>query len=118
MVADFRGRYLESKGLDLGRTFGVMSTVNSVVAIASGVVSEWLVGAAGTKKAPFGLCVGVLGIAALCIYTQWVRSSPFSHSPSAPVKSTTNTKTGRKLRRARACGQSPAQGEQTRESPR
>ena len=80
MVADFRARYLESKGLDLGRTFGVMSTVNSVVAIGSGVVSEWSVGISGTRKAPFGVCVVVLGIAALFIYTQWVRTSPLSLS--------------------------------------
>lgn len=75
MVADFRARRLESKGLDLGRTFGVMSTVNSVVAIGSGVVSEWVVGASGTRKAPFGLSVVVLGLAALFIYTQWVRTT-------------------------------------------
>ncbi|MBE3049558.1 MFS transporter [Candidatus Bathyarchaeota archaeon] len=73
MVSDFRARRLGSKGLDLGRTFGVMSTVNSVVAIGAGVGSEWVVGVAGTRTAPFGVCVGVLGVAAVFIYTQWVR---------------------------------------------
>jgi len=72
MVTDFHQRRLASKGLDLSRTFGTMSTVNSIVAIASGVSSEWLVEWAGTRKAPFGLSVGLLGLAAVFIYSQWV----------------------------------------------
>ncbi|SPO02678.1 related to major facilitator superfamily domain-containing protein 5 [Cephalotrichum gorgonifer] len=71
MVADFGARYLGRKGLDLGRTFGTMSTVNSVVAIGSGVLSEWMVERTGTRKTPFGACVAVLGLAAAFIYTQW-----------------------------------------------
>ncbi|OHW90691.1 major facilitator superfamily transporter [Colletotrichum incanum] len=48
MVTDFHARRLSDQGLDLSRTFGMMSTVNSVVAIVSGVVSEWLVSMTGT----------------------------------------------------------------------
>jgi hypothetical protein len=55
MVADVKGRG-GGEG-ELGRLFGVMSMVNSVVAIVSGVGSEWLVGVMGTRKAPFGAAV-------------------------------------------------------------
>lgn len=72
MVTDFHARRLESKGLNLSRTFGVMSTINSVVAIASGLTSEWLVTASGTKKAPFAAAIVLLGVAFLFIYGQWV----------------------------------------------
>jgi MFS transporter, MFS domain-containing protein family, molybdate-anion transporter len=72
MVTDFHNRHLESKGLDLSRTFGLMSTINSVVAIMSGVISEWLVTKFGTRKAPFVVSIGLLSLAWLFIYGQWV----------------------------------------------
>ncbi|EFQ33535.1 major facilitator superfamily transporter [Colletotrichum graminicola M1.001] len=71
MVTDFHARQLGDQGLDLSRTFGMMSTVNSVVAIVSGVVSEWLVSATGTRKAPFLASVGLLVVAAGVIASQW-----------------------------------------------
>ncbi|CAI4219446.1 unnamed protein product [Parascedosporium putredinis] len=71
MVTDFARRGLAKRGHDLSTTFGVMSTINSVVAIASGVSSEWLVDWAGTRKAPFIFSVGLLGLAAACISSQW-----------------------------------------------
>lgn len=72
MVADFRARGLAEKGADLSRTFGLMSTLNSLVAIASGLASEWLVGVAGTRKAPFAASVALLVVAVWVIQTQWV----------------------------------------------
>jgi MFS transporter, MFS domain-containing protein family, molybdate-anion transporter len=72
MVTDFGNRRLADKGADLSRTFGLMSTVNSVVAIISGVVSEWLVGAAGSAKAPFAASAAIVAVASLFISTQWV----------------------------------------------
>lgn len=72
MVTDFGRRRLADGGADLGRTFGLMSTLNSVVAIVSGVASEWLVGAAGTAKAPFAASAAIVGVASLFIATQWV----------------------------------------------
>ncbi|GKT94226.1 major facilitator superfamily domain-containing protein [Colletotrichum tofieldiae] len=71
MVTDFHARRLGDQGLDLSRTFGMMSTVNSVVAIVSGVVSEWLVSVTGTRKAPFLASVGLLAVAAGVIASQW-----------------------------------------------
>jgi hypothetical protein len=71
---------LESKGLSLSKTFGTMSTLNGVVAIVSGVVSEWLVAETGTKKAPFVLSVALLTVAWVVIYGQWVGFLPlFRH---------------------------------------
>lgn len=72
MVADFARRNLESKGGVLSKTFARMSTVNSVVAIASGVVSEWLVAAAGTRKAPFWASSVLLVLAGVVIAATWV----------------------------------------------
>lgn len=73
MVTDFRKRELARKGGDLSRTFGTMSMLNSVVAIASGVVSEWLVSLTGTRKAPFAASIVLLGVAFWLIAVHWVR---------------------------------------------
>lgn len=73
MVTDFHARRLGEKGLDLSRTFGFMSTVNSIVAIVSGVASEWLVSITGTRKSPFLASIGLLVLAAGIITSQWVR---------------------------------------------
>jgi MFS transporter, MFS domain-containing protein family, molybdate-anion transporter len=71
MVTDFHARRLADKGGDLSRTFGVMSTLNSVVAIASGVFSEWAVAVSGTRKAPFAASVVLLAAAGWVISTRW-----------------------------------------------
>ena len=76
MVTDFHARGLGARGGDLGRTFARMSTVNSVVAILSGVGSEWLVSKAGTRKAPFAASAVLLGVAFCVIWSYWVRQSP------------------------------------------
>ncbi|KAM7199446.1 Protein of unknown function (DUF791) domain containing protein, partial [Rhypophila sp. PSN 637] len=85
MVADFEARGLGSS--NLSGMFGTMSMVNSLVAIASGVVSEWLVGIAGTKKAPFMASVVVLGVAFGVIALSWVSI----HKPSPPKSNTSST---------------------------
>lgn len=71
MVADFAARGLAARGADLSRTFGAMSTINSAVAIASGVSSEWLVAASGTRRAPLAAAVGLLAAAAWVIAARW-----------------------------------------------
>lgn len=71
MVTDFRTRELGVKGVDLSHTFGMMSMLNSGVAIVSGVFSEWVVGVAGTRRAPFMVAVGLLGAAAWVIAAKW-----------------------------------------------
>ncbi|KAL1865105.1 hypothetical protein VTK73DRAFT_5475 [Phialemonium thermophilum] len=73
MVADFhRRRQGEAVAAeDLSRTFGMMSTLNSVVAIVSGVLSEALVAATGTRKSPFVASTVFLSIAVWVIRSQW-----------------------------------------------
>ncbi|OLN85143.1 Molybdate-anion transporter 2 [Colletotrichum chlorophyti] len=93
MVTDFRDRRLAHKGLDLSRTFGLMSTVNSVVAITSGVVSEWLVSLTGTRKAPFLASVGLLALAAVLIFTQWDENHGSMGQTSASQPSEASPKT-------------------------
>lgn len=73
MVTDFHRRGLDKKGGDISRTFGLMSTLNSIAGIASGVGSEWLVSTTGTRKAPFAASVALLGTASWVIWSQWVR---------------------------------------------
>lgn len=74
MVTDFHARKLGEKGGDLSRTFGVMSTLNSVVAIVSGIFSEWIVSVSGTRKAPFAVAAGLLGVAFWMISTRWAEN--------------------------------------------
>lgn len=69
LVSDFKNRGLEGR---LGETFGVMSTLNSMVAIASGIGGEWLVAGTGTNKAPFWLAAGVLMVAGGVMKMTWV----------------------------------------------
>lgn len=76
MVADFRARGLDAQGQgggDLSRSFGLMATVNSMVAITSGLAAEWLVAATGSLKAPFGASIGLVAVAAIMIRSTWVR---------------------------------------------
>ncbi|OHF00260.1 major facilitator superfamily transporter [Colletotrichum orchidophilum] len=88
MVTDFHARSLGEKGMDLSRTFGLMSTVNSVVAIVSGVVSEWLVSVTGTRKSPFLASVGLLIVAAGVIASQWDENYGSTGQKSESEKST------------------------------
>ena len=78
MVADLRAKGREDVLLE--GVFGTMSVVNSLVAIVSGVVSEWLVGVSGTRKAPFWAAVGCLGLAFGGIWWCWVSIMVFFSS--------------------------------------
>lgn len=69
MVADLRGKGAEG---ELGGRLGVMGTVNSLVAIACGVGSEWVVGWTGRREAPFWVAVGCLAAAAGGMVAWWV----------------------------------------------
>lgn len=72
MVTEFHKRHLDKAGVSLSSMFGVMTTLNSIVAILSGVFSEWLVQTTGTKRAPFMASAGLLAIAFWIILTLWV----------------------------------------------
>jgi MFS family permease len=73
MVTNFRDRKLAEDGCDLTRTYATSSVVNSLVAIASGLVGEILVWVTGTKKAPFIMSVVLLWLALQAIWSRWVR---------------------------------------------
>jgi MFS family permease len=74
MVTEYHRRGLEKAGTSLSSMFGVMTTLNSIVAILAGVFSEWLVQVTRTKRAPFMASAGLLMIAFWVILTCWVRS--------------------------------------------
>jgi MFS family permease len=71
MVTEYHKRNLEKSGTSLSNIFGVMTTLNSIVAILAGVFSEWLVTVTKTKRAPFMASAGLLAIAFWTILTSW-----------------------------------------------
>jgi MFS family permease len=79
MVTEYHKRHLDQAGTSLSSMFGTMTTVNSIVAILSGVFSEWLVQFTGTRKAPFMASAALLAIAFWVIWVFWVSSMHKSH---------------------------------------
>ncbi|KAI9826614.1 MAG: hypothetical protein M1832_006210 [Thelocarpon impressellum] len=71
MVTEFHNRGLAEKGASLSGIFGTMTTMNSIVAIVAGVVSEWLVELTGTKRAPFMASAMCLAVAFWVMWTYW-----------------------------------------------
>jgi MFS family permease len=72
LVAEFNHLMLEDTGSILGGIFSAMTILNSLVAICAGILAEWLVGVAGTAKAPFLASTGCLTIAFIAITKCWV----------------------------------------------
>lgn len=73
MVTEYHKRQIEKAGTSLSSMFGIMTTLNSIVAIFAGVFSEWLVQVTNTKRAPFMASAGLLIIAFWVILGFWVR---------------------------------------------
>jgi MFS transporter, MFS domain-containing protein family, molybdate-anion transporter len=71
MVTEYFARDLDKSSMSLDSMFGIMTTLNSIVAIISGVVGESLVAATGTKVSPFMAAVVCLGLA-FWLMTYWV----------------------------------------------
>lgn len=71
MVTEFHSRGLAHGGA-LSRLFGVLTAANSVVAIAAGVSSEWLVGVTGTRESPFMAGCVLLAVAFVVMLVTWV----------------------------------------------
>jgi hypothetical protein len=74
MVTEYHRRQLHQAGTSLSSLFGIMTTLNSVVAIASGVFSEWLVQVTQTRRSPFMASAGLLSVAFWVILASWVRN--------------------------------------------
>lgn len=72
MVTEYHKRQINQAGTSLSSLFGVMTTLNSIVAIAAGVFSEWLVEQTGTRRAPFMASAALLSIAFWVIMGFWV----------------------------------------------
>lgn len=75
MVTEYHKRNIQKAGMSLNSLFGVMSTLNSVMAILSGVFSEWLVQVTDDRRMPFMASACLLGVSAYIIAIYWVRSS-------------------------------------------
>lgn len=72
MITEYHKRGLEAEHLSLATLYGWMTSLNSVVAITTGIVGEILVSLTGTKVSPFLLAVLVLGGTATWISSTWV----------------------------------------------
>jgi len=75
MVTEYHKKEIGEGGMSLSSLFGVMSSVNSVVAILAGVFSEWLVEKTGTRRAPFMASAALLSVAFWVIMGFWVSSA-------------------------------------------
>jgi peptidoglycan biosynthesis protein MviN/MurJ (putative lipid II flippase) len=75
MVTEYHNRQVGDAGTSLSSMFGIMTTLNSIVAILAGVFSEWLVQVTNTKRAPFMASACLLMIAFWIILGCWVGSS-------------------------------------------
>ncbi|TVY84696.1 Molybdate-anion transporter [Lachnellula suecica] len=80
MVTEFHKRRIDQAGTSLSSMFGIMTTMNSIVAILSGVFSEWLVQTTHTKRAPFMASAGLLTVAFWIIFGYWSENYGDSHS--------------------------------------
>jgi MFS family permease len=72
MVTEYHKRQIDKAGVSLSQMYGIMTTLNSIVAIVSGVSSEWLVSFTKTKRAPFMASAGLLLVAFWIIFGCWV----------------------------------------------
>lgn len=82
MVTEYHKRQMDKAGSSLSGMYGIMTTLNSIVAILSGVFSEWLVTFTGTKRAPFMASAGLLMIAFWIILVCWTENYGDSHQTS------------------------------------
>lgn len=76
MVTEYFAWDLRKSHMSLDSMFGIMTTLNSIVAIISGVVGEGLVAATGTKVSPFLAAVLCLIWAFWLIVEYWVGDTP------------------------------------------
>jgi hypothetical protein len=72
MVTEYHKRNIQQAGTSLSTMFGIMTTLNSVTAILSGVFSEWLVQVTDDRRMPFMASAALLGLSAYVIMVYWV----------------------------------------------
>jgi len=71
LVTEFHHALPDEPSVSLSNLFGTMTTLNSVVAIACGIISEFSIDITGTQTAPFGVSVGCLILAFVAIFQCW-----------------------------------------------
>ncbi|KAH9879791.1 hypothetical protein J1614_001815 [Plenodomus biglobosus] len=71
MVAEFNQLMLQDAEPILSGIFSTMTTANTCVAIAAGIMAEWLVRSAGTAEAPFLASIACLSVAFVAIWKFW-----------------------------------------------
>lgn len=84
MITEYHHRKLEAKGLSLATLYGWLTSLNSVVAITTGILGELLVSSTGTKVSPFLLASLVFLLAAGWISTTWVSAHWFRATKASP----------------------------------
>lgn len=77
MITEYHHRNLEAKGLSLATLYGWLTSLNSGVAITTGILGELLVSSTGTRVSPFLLASLVFLVAAGWISTTWVSAHRF-----------------------------------------
>ena len=86
MVTEYYAQHLEKSSMSLSAMFGIMTTLNSIVAIISGVLGESLVAATGTKVSPIHGCHCMLGIGVLVDDPELGMSSTFLDCPQCTLR--------------------------------
>ena len=72
LVTEYHRQHLDDAGGSLNDMFGIMTTLNSVVAVIAGLFAQGVSDFTGTQKAPFMTAVVCLVLAFLSISRQWV----------------------------------------------
>lgn len=72
MVTEFHRQHLEEAG-SLSDIFGMMTTLNVVVAILAGLFAQGIADFTGTQAAPFMTAIVLLVMAFSFISSRWVR---------------------------------------------
>lgn len=80
MITEYHKRGLEAEHLSLATLYGWMTSLNSIMAITTGIVGEVLVSFTGTKVSPFLLAVVMLGGTAAWISSTWVSGMTFARN--------------------------------------
>ena len=73
MVTEYHVQHLDEAGGSLNDIFGIMITLNSVVAIVAGLFAQALSDFTGTQTSPFMAAIVLLMAAFWCIQIYWVR---------------------------------------------
>jgi MFS transporter, MFS domain-containing protein family, molybdate-anion transporter len=79
MITEYHQRDMEARYLSLGMLYGWLTSLNSVVAIATGVIGEVLVSFTGSRVSPFLLATLVFVLTAIWISSTWVSGFHSAH---------------------------------------